>query len=118
MNERQRLTGFISGVVDFLRRQSSDGSLDRFAENVEAAMQRSGPISGWREAAADTVEWCQDLAPNAVAQLDSELLAASCPTLSQMRSRQFRKVQSILAQDQLRSEAQYRLLESVLSDTA
>jgi hypothetical protein len=118
MNERERLTGFMLGAVDFLRRQCSDGSFDRFAEGAKVALQRSGPISGWRQAAGDTVEMCQDLSSAAVAQLDAELLAANLPTLTQMRNRQFRKIQAILDRGAIRSEAQYRLLDSVLSDTA
>lgn len=118
MDERQRLTTFITHVVDYLRRECSDGSLDATANSLKESLSHRVPISGLRQAAGDMVEWCQDLSPTSVSRLDAILATANGPTLSQMRNRQFRQLQGVLAQDKLKSAAQYQLLESALADTA
>jgi hypothetical protein len=118
MDERERLTGFILQTAEHLlaqdKRPSSVASIAAFRK----AMTHKTPISGLRQAARDIVEWCQDLTSESVSMLDSKLAAAQLPTLSQMRSREYQRLQALLSQDRLRTAAEYELLENVLSDTA
>jgi hypothetical protein len=118
MDERERLTGFILQTAEQLlaqdKRTSSVASIAEFRK----AITYKTPIPGLRQAARDMVEWCQDLTSERVSILDSKLAAAQLPTLSQMRSREYQRLQALLSQDSLRTAAEYELLKDVLSDTA
>jgi hypothetical protein len=118
MDERERLTGFILQTAEQLLAQDKrTSSVASIAEFRKAIMYKT-PIPGLRQAARDMVEWCQDLTSERVSILDSKLAAAQLPTLSQMRSREYQRLQALLSQDSLRTAAEYELLKDVLSDTA
>jgi hypothetical protein len=75
-------------------------------------------ISGVRMAAADMVEWCQDIEGEALANLDATLNAAQLPTLTAMRDAQYREAVSILARDAVRTEADWHVLNRLVVNVA
>jgi hypothetical protein len=115
MNERERLVGFIREVADFILR--SDSSAEGMRAQFARLEQAPSSLAGLRAAASDMVEWCRDLTPEQVGRLDSRLGASTLPTLSRMRSREYRRLLTVLARARIQTESEYRLLEGFVSDS-
>ena len=69
-------------------------------------------------AARDAVEWCQDLAGEQLAGLDSELASKGLPTLSAMRNATYRKALAVLARGSVRTEEEWYLLNAFVVNGA
>jgi hypothetical protein len=76
MNERERLTGFIFEVAEFILR--SDPSAEGMRAKFARLAQEPSSLAGLRAAAGDMVEWCRDLRPEQVDRLDSRLARQIC----------------------------------------
>jgi hypothetical protein len=114
--ERRRLVGFVRRVVAFRRECSSQPGASWV--DFERIPWEQTPLSSLRMAAADIVEWCQDVAGGELARLDSQLKAAAFPTLTAMRNGQYRQALGILARDTVRNEAEWHVLNRLVVDMA
>ena len=114
-DEKDQLRGFVLRVVDFVVGRHSDPDAASLFANLDP-IRRSQSIRGLREAASDMVEWCQDLSPELVAELDQDLSDAGLPSLSAMRDHRYRSLIGILARRRIPSESDYRLLAGYIAD--
>ena len=114
--ERRRLIGFVRTVFSFQREQApAPGAAPLESEQIQ---WDDVPISGLRMAAADMVEWCQDIAGEPLAYLVATLNAAQLPTLTAMRDAQYREAVSMLARDAVRTEADWHVLNRLVVNMA
>ena len=108
VSEKERLRGFAIAVWEtFLPNLSADAL---------EPLRLTKSVAGLREAVRDCVEMLQDLDGDELRRFDQKLLAASLPTLTQMRDRRFRDLQQILGRGEVRNEEEHRLVESFLAD--
>ena len=115
-DERAQLRGFVLRVLDFMVGRLSDPDAASLLKNGRDPIRRSQSLRGLREAASDMVEWCQDLTPEMVAELDQGLSGVGLPSLSAMRDHRYRSLIGILARKRISSESDYRLLAGWLAD--
>jgi hypothetical protein len=89
--------------------------------NVLAALERdlgvSQALAGLEQAVNDALESCDDLAPDEVARADASLAAVGAPTLTQLWQRRSRQYKALLRRGHLRSDTEFYLATSILSDT-
>jgi len=110
MDEINQLRGFSLEVLDFCGVEVS-------AQALEPVLT-SNSLQGFREAANDMVEMCQDLSDQQVVDLDSKLQVKGLPTLTMMRDSRYKHFLKILSREQITSDDEFRLVNSIVSDTA
>lgn len=81
----------------------------------EGAFSRSKLLPGLRQAIGDVLETYEDHAPDFIAKADAALAAAGATTLTALWIERSRKFKALLKRGKLRSEGEYRLIESLLS---
>jgi len=107
-DEHEQLRGFSLAVLAHLGMPSSEESLE--------PIRATTSLRGLREAARDMVEMCEDLAADQVAALDARLERDGLPTLSRMRDRRYWSLLAVLSRGRIRSDDEFRLLNSFVSD--
>jgi hypothetical protein len=113
--ERRRLVGFMRALLAVQRDASQQSGAT--ALQFEQIPWDQAPLSGLRMAAADMVEWCQDIDGERLTRLDADLRAAQLPTLTAMRDGLYRRALGILARDRVRNEAEWHMLNRFVVDT-
>ena len=78
----------------------------------------STALKGLRQAAADVVEMFQDIQGDDLVALEERFAAAGAPSLAAMRSRRIVEIFRILNRAEIRSDDEWRLLNTVVSDVA
>lgn len=84
----------------------------------EAEFSRSKLLTGLRQAVADVLETYEDHAPDFIAKADAALVASGATTLTALWTERSRKFRALLKRSKLRNEGEYRLIESLLSNSA
>ena len=107
-DEIEQLRGFSLAVLESIGLALSPESLE--------PIRTTRSLRGLREAARDMVEMCQDLTADQVAAFDLRLVDDGLPTLTQMRDRRYRSLLAILSRGRIRSDDEYRLVNSFVSD--
>jgi len=108
MDEKEQLRGFILTVLDYVELPVPESALD--------PIRKSNQLRGLRAAATDMVEMCQDVDLQQVTKLDRRLLEQGLPSLSEMRDQSLRLFRSILSRNQIKTDDEWRLVESYISD--
>ena len=104
--EHEQLRGFILEIMSLLPH----------SEETLHPVRATRSLSGLRQASRDMVEMCQDLADDQVAALDARLASKGLPTLTHMRDRRYRSMLAILSRGRIKSDEEFRLLNSFVSD--
>ncbi len=118
--ERRQLVGFVKTTFRFmLQGQSSNADATiAIALDFQRIEWNQAPLSEIRMAAADAVEWCQDVTGDQLARLDGELASEGLPTLTAMRHTKYRQALRVLARNKIRNESEWHLLNGFIADTA
>lgn len=95
------------------------GAIGRIAGDIDTEAKPLGStLYGINEAIGDLVEALVDLEGVELQRLDKRLLKQGCPSLSQLRSRQWKRVEWILGRQRIDSESDYQLAVEKLSDVS
>ena len=108
IDEKEKLRGFVLTVLDFVKVPLFD--------SAKEPLRNCNNLRELRAAAADMVEMCQDITGEQLADLDSLLNEKGFPSLSEMRDRGLRRLREILSKERIRSDDDWRFVESYLSD--
>jgi len=114
--ELEQLRAFCLHVLDFAAERTGDDL--RFFAQMKDAVSECAQVAGIRMVTSHLVEMLQDLKGTDLRGLDCRLSEAGLPTLSLMRSSENRRTAAILARGKIRNDAEYRLLNARLGDTA
>lgn len=107
-DEKEQLRGFALCVASRLGSAVSDDAWE--------PLRTTNSIRGLREAARDMAEWCHDLDPQQLAQIEAELSAAGLPSIAFMLDRRRTEFARVLARGRIEDGDEYRLLDSFVSD--
>ena len=107
-NEKEMLRGFVLTVLEL-------GNTPFFEAAIEP-LRRSNNVNELRSFAADLVEMYQDMVGQDLAELDKLLLERGFPSMSEMRDRNVRRLREILSTGRIKSNDDWRFVESYLSD--
>ena len=90
--------------------------------NVLAGFERKLGVSrtliGLKQAINDVLETCEDFPPQQIAAADASLAKSGAPTITQLWQSRSRQYGAILRRGHLRSDTEFYLVSSILSDTA
>ena len=107
-DEKEKLRGFVLTVLDYVKVPLFDCA--------QEPLRTCNNMRELRVAAADMVEMCQDMTGKQLADLDSLLNEKGFPSLSEMRDRNLRRLREILSKERIKSDDDWRFVESYLSD--
>ena len=108
MKEIDQLRGFLVTVLDYLELLKSEDARRPFVEG------RS--VTGFRQAVNDVIEMQEDLEPWQIHEIDKRLSEIGLPTLSAMSEKKFRTLLSIIGRGRIRSDSEYYIVNSYISD--
>ncbi len=94
---------------------ATESSPAKLLEQLELSSP-SKATAGLRMAVNDLIEMSSHMAPAEVTALDSELAEAGLLTLTQVRGRYSKRLQSVLKRGTVRTEVEYYLLRGVATD--
>jgi hypothetical protein len=108
------LVGFVKTVLAFQSDRSSRVGASPLG--FDQIRWKEAPLAGLRMAAADMVEWCQDVGGEDLVRLDTQLKTAQIPTLTAMRDRNYRRALQILARNAIRNEHEWHVLNGFVAN--
>jgi hypothetical protein len=118
-NEFEELRGFLGYFVDH---QMSGRGMQRDTHPINVlndlrAQSPSQALQGLRMAINDCIEMTSTWPPGQVAELDNQLRQRGLLTLSNLRRRYSKRLQSVLKRGRITTEVEYYLVRGAVEDT-
>jgi len=113
--ERLLLIGFCKTTMEYILRLVPP-SEKPLIPNINFDEWSKAPLEGIRMAVNDMIEWGTDLSKDQTSELDSKLKESGFPTFTAMKNRNYRQVMKILSRGTIKSDTEYYLLNSYLTD--